>query len=279
MLSKKSGTNMKRTLLLGIITLNTLLVDAQALSGTTGLLFMPTADMQKDKTVLFGGNYLNTNHLSSHFHSREVDYTFNYYLNITFFPWLEIGYTCTLVHADHGSTYFPEKAWGKFTNQDRAFYGRLRLWKEGWWKDWTPQIVFGADDPGSHEDHGGGEIISGNTSGSNNYATRIYLAATKHFNFAGVGELGTHLAYIHGKAKGISEYKRPAAGANFRFNLAGDEFYKKALNGLNIMAEYDARTVNMGFNYALWNDCINMTCAFNECKYFSGGIYLKICLK
>ena len=84
---------MKRTLLLGIITLNTLLVDAQALSGTTGLLFMPTADMQKDKTVLFGGNYLNTNHLSSHFHSREVDYTFNYYLNITFFPWLEIGYT------------------------------------------------------------------------------------------------------------------------------------------------------------------------------------------
>lgn len=270
---------LKRFLILCIIVINTLLAGAQALSGTTGLLYMPTADMQKDKTFLFGGNYLNTNHLSTHFHSKEVNYTFNYYLNITFFPWLEIGYTCTLVHADHGSGYFPQHVWGTYPNQDRAFYGRLRLWKEGWWKSWTPQIVLGVDDPGSHEDHGGGDIISGNTGSSNNYATRFYLAATKHFSFQGIGDLGAHIAFIHGNAKGIKEYKKPAAGVNFRFNVIGEDFYKKALNGLNIMAEYDARTVNVGFNYAIWKDRINLICAFNECKHFSGGIYFKVHLK
>lgn len=271
--------NWKRGIIACILSIHTILASAQAFSGTTGLIFMPTADMQKDKTFMIGGNYLNTNHLSTHFHSKEVDYTFNYYLNITIFPWLEIGYTCTLVHADHGSNYFPEKVWGSFPNQDRAFYGKLRLWKEGWWKSWTPQIVVGLDDPGSHEDHGGGEIISGNTRGSNNYATRYYIAGTKHFIFKGLGTLGAHAAFIYGKAKGIPEYKRPAIGTNFRFSLEDDEFYKKALNGLNLMAEYDARTINIGMNYSLWKDRINFVYGLNECKHFSGGVFFKVHLK
>ena len=90
---------------------------------------LPTADMQRDKTFLFGGNYLNTHPLSTHFRSREVGYTFNYYINITMFPWLEVSYICTLVHADHSSAYFPEQSWGKFTNQDRLSV-RVCVWKE-----------------------------------------------------------------------------------------------------------------------------------------------------
>ena len=270
---------LKRFLLLCSISACTITAYSQAFTGTTGLLYMPTADMQKDKTFLFGGNYLNTNHLSTHFHSKEVNYTWNYYINITFFPWLEIGYTCTLVHADHGSTYFPEHVWGTFSNQDRAFNGRLRLWKEGWWKSWTPQIVFGMDDAGSHEAYGGGEILLDNTNRTNNYGTRYYLAVTKHIDFNGIGDIGAHIAYIHGKAKGIPKYKRPAIGANFKFSLLGDEFYKKALNGLDIMAEYDARTFNAGFNYAIWDDRINLTCAWNDGKYFSGCIFFKVHLK
>ena len=107
---------MKRILLLVFWCSASLWADAQALLGTTGLLHAPTADMQRDKTFLFGGNYLNTHPLSTHFRSREVGYTFNYYINITMFPWLEASYICTLVHADHGSAYFPEQSWGKFTN-------------------------------------------------------------------------------------------------------------------------------------------------------------------
>ena len=81
---------MKRILLLVFWCSASLWADAQALLGTTGLLHAPTADMQRDKTFLFGGNYLNTHPLSTHFRSSEVGYTFNYYINITIFPWLEV---------------------------------------------------------------------------------------------------------------------------------------------------------------------------------------------
>lgn len=189
------------------------------------------------------------------------------------------GYICTLVHADHGSTYFPEQSWGKFTNQDRAFSARLRLWKEGWWKEWTPQIVLGLDDPTSHADHGGGGLVSGNTSGSNNYATRYYLAVTKHLDFQNIGEWGIHAAFVYGNAKGMEHYKRPSFGTNFRFQLLGDQPLIKAVNNLNLMAEYDARTVNIGAHYQLWKDHINLIAELNNGKYFSGGIYFKIHLK
>ena len=270
---------MKRILLLVVLYSISLLANAQALMGTTGLLHAPTADMQRDKTFMFGGNYLNANPLSTHFRSSEVGYTFNYYINITMFPWLEVAYICTLVHADYGSTYFPEQSWGKFANQDRAFSARLRLWKEGWWKEWMPQIVLGLDDPTSHADHGGGELVSGNTSDSNNYATRYYLAVTKHLDFQNVGELGIHAAFVCGNAKGIEHYKRPSFGANFRFAFPEASAINKAINGLNIMAEYDSRTINSGFEYSFWEDYINAVVELNRCKYVSCGLIFKVHLK
>ena len=80
-------------------------INAQTMYGTTGLLHAPTADMQRDKTFMVGGNVLHLTPLH-YFSSSEVKYTFNYYLNITIFPWLEVGYTCTINYAEHGSTYF-----------------------------------------------------------------------------------------------------------------------------------------------------------------------------
>ena len=81
-------------------------IKAQTMYGTTGLLHAPTAEMQRDKTFMVGGNVLHLTPLH-YFSSNEIKYTFNYYLNITIFPWLEVGYTCTINYADHGSTYFP----------------------------------------------------------------------------------------------------------------------------------------------------------------------------
>ena len=268
-----------RLILVCLIAISSLQSQAQALYGTTGLLHAPTAEMQKDKTFMAGGNVLHLVPLQ-YFNSNEIKYTFNYYLNITIFPWLEVGYTCTINYAEHGSTYFPEQSWGKYTNQDRAFNARLRLWKEGWWKPWTPQIVLGLDDPTSHEAYGGGAIKFDEDGMQNNHFTRYYLAATKHFSFAGVGTLGVHAAYVDYRACWFPHYRRPAAGVNFKFNLLPeDNLAVKALNGLDLMAEYDARTVNIGAHYQLWKDHINLIAELNNGKYFSGGIYFKIHLK
>ena len=254
-------------------------VRGQALYGTSGLLHLPTANMEKDKTFMFGGNYLDTHPLSTYFQSKDVGYTLNYYLNMTFFPWLEIAYTCTLKHSDYGSSW-PEKTWGKFSNQDRMFSIKLRLWKEGWWKEWTPQVVSGSNDPGTHNSYGGGNIGLGNDSGSSNWFSRFYLVATKHFGSEGIGTLGVHVAYIIGNAQGIPHYKKLGAGVDFRLSLPADEiFMYKVLNGLSLMAEYDARTANIGAEYSFWKDYINVVVEFNRCRYFSGGLIFKVHLK
>lgn len=86
----------------------------QHLYGTTGLLYAPTAEMQKDKTFMIGGSMIDHNIYRSSYWSQSKEYnsyTFNYYLNITIFPWLEVAYTCTLVKGVHGSNYWPQQTW------------------------------------------------------------------------------------------------------------------------------------------------------------------------
>lgn len=273
----RSFSFLHRTYVLVLLSFFTNQLCAQSLAGTTGLLHAPSAEMQEDKTFMFGGNVLHLVPLR-YISSKEIKYTFNYYVNITFFPWLEVGYTCTLNYAEPGSTYFPEHVWGKYTNQDRRFNARLRVWKEGWWKEWTPQIVLGLDDPASHDNYGGGDTKLDGT-GMNNYFTRYYLAATKHFGLKNIGNLGIHASYVMGRPVYREHYDGMALGVNFRFNKTSENFGNRLLNGLNLMAEYDALTFNVGGQYSIWKDRINLIAELNDGKYFSGGVFFKIHLK
>ena len=256
---------------IGIICFLCLLVNsikAQFTYGTTGLLHMPTADMQKDKTFMAGTSYLN-----QHATPFYWDYqTYNYYINISFFPWLEIGYTCTLMSAEHlGVDQF---GYSGYTNQDRSFHGRLRIWKEGWWNKWTPQIVVGVNDltSGSAGDYTNMEV-EGN---GNGYFNRYYIAATKHLSL--YGEWGIHLAYVYNK-RGVDKLNGYAIGLDYQFAFKGEEGWQKAVNGLNLMAEYDSKFVNIGARYAVCKDHINIITELRECKYPSVGVYFKVHLK
>ena len=245
--------------------------------GTTGLLHMPTADMQKDKTFLFGGSFLNKNMTPS----PQWNYnTFNYYVNITFFPWLEISYDLTLNQGKPGG-YWPKRTWGKFVNQDRQFSARFRLWKEGWYYDWTPQIVLGTNDPANHEHNGGGKIIIDDDESGHSHTshfTRFFLAATKHIVFEGVGEIGAHAALIYSREDN-NYFTRPAVGADFELQLLETDKWQKWVNGLNLMGEFDGEGINVGASYKIWRDNINVIAELHECKYFSGGIYFKLHLR
>ena len=155
---------------------------------------------------------------------------------------------------------------------------------------WTPQVVIGANDPGSHSSNGGGDIDwGGGGSGNHNYLTRYYLAATKHVEFSGIGTVGGHVAWVIGKAMSDVHYSRPAAGVNFHFGMKGEGFWQKALNGFNLMAEVcpghaedlhtATYTVNVGGTYSIWKDHINLIAELNDGKFFSGGIFFKLHLK
>lgn len=106
----------------------------------------------------------------------------------------------------------------------------------------------------------------------------LYLVATKHLAIKNIGELGVHFAYVYNKR---TDYPLdgPAFGANFRFQLSDSQFLTKAVNNLNLMAEYDSRTINCGFEYSFWKDYINAVVELNRCRYFSGGLVFKVHLK
>ena len=212
---------------------------AQYVYGTTGLLHAPSADMQRDKTFLCGFSYLQVAATPKHWNYD----TWNYYINITLFPWLEVGYTCTLHKIglpQYGYSY-------KFRNQDRQFSARLRVWKEGWWKEWTPQIVVGANDPSTND-------VLGDPNKDD-------------YGFTGTSSVGN------------GHWNGPVAGVNFQFALPATSFWMKAVNGLNVIAEYDSYSVNCGIGYNFWKDYISGVVELTQCKYPSAGMVFRIHLK
>ena len=259
---------MKRILLIGCFLLLTGVIKAQFTYGTTGLLHMPTADMQQDKTFMFGGSYLNEHAVPS----KWYYHTYNYYINITFFPWMEVGYTCTLFSAEQLGV--DKYGYSGYTNQDRSFHGRLRIWKEGWWKEWTPQIVAGVNDVTTGS--GGDYTDMGVEGNGNGFFNRYYIAATKHLSWH--GEWGIHAAYVTNK-RNKDKLNGFAVGVDYKFALKGEEPWQKAVNGLNLMAEYDSKFVNIGARYSVWKDHINIVGELRECKYPSVGVYFKVHLK
>lgn len=243
-------------------------VKSQFPYGTTGLLHMPTADMQRDKTLMVGASVLNS-HATPY-----LDYnTYNYYINITIFPFLEIGYDCTL-HKGVLGNYWPKKTWGKFVNQDRQFSVRLRAIKEGQFWKYMPAIVIGANDVLTGDWQATDEKAQGSGIGvpvsmGNGHWNRYYLAATKHLSFSHIGDLGIHLAYVYNRRKSY-----PLNGLAFGFDFR-PSFHKP----LQFMAEYDSRTVNLGLGYSVWKDHINIIGELSDFKYLSAGLYFKIHLK
>lgn len=230
---------------------------AQFPYGTTGLLHAPSADMQADKTIMIGGSYLHKNATPSEWYYE----TYNYYVNATLLPWLEIAYTMTLFK---GYAMGLNGMGSKYTSQDRHLGVRLRIWKEGWWREWMPQIVLGADDPSTSTESTAFGKIGGF---GNGYWNRYYLVMTKHLYWK--GNWGMHIGYAYNNRK-YTPINRPTVGVNYQPEL---------LPSLNLMADYDARACSVGFNYAFFKDVVNLTAELYKCHYPSIGLYLKIHLE
>ncbi len=67
----------------------------------------------------------------------------------------------------------------------------------------------------------------------------------------------------------------------WRYSLAlpATSTLNQAINGLNLMAEYDSKFFNIGARYTLWKDHINIIGELRECKFPSVGVYFKVHLK
>lgn len=59
----------------------------------------------------------------------------------------------------------------------------------------------------------------------------------------------------------------------------GRYLFTKIAGNLNLTAECDSRTINLGAEYGFWKDNINAVIEFNRCRYFSGRLVFKLHLK
>ena len=209
---------------------------AQFTDSSTGLLQAPTADMQKSGTFMITNNYLNKNSLPASGWGYD---TFAYGFSITFWDRLEVGYVCTIFDGIRkpNATYRDSLMF----NQDRHFTARVQLAREGdFGVSWLPAVVVGVSDPTTGSSANG--YIDANVEGAGNgYFNRMYVAATRHFDTP-YGIVGASLSYQYNQR---SDYRinGPAAGISWEPVWVQNAWI---LDKLNVIAEYDSRTFNIG---------------------------------
>jgi len=242
---------------------------AQFTDSSSGLLQMPTAEMQESGTFMITNNYLNKHSLPTSGWGYD---TFAYGFSITFWDRLEVGYVCTIFDGKRKPN--PTERDLIMFNQDRHFLGRFQLLKEGefgvWW---IPSVVVGISDPTTGSSEGG--YIDANVEGSGNgYFNRMYAAATKHFNTAW-GEVGAHVAYQYNKRMDYP-LNGPCAGVNWKPKWLCDRWL---LDNVNLIAEYDSRTLNLGLVASVWNNHFEAMFEWQGCRWINFGLRYKIRLK
>lgn len=245
---------MKKILFTCVFVFSTLLLSAQLTLGTTGLLNSPSAEMQADKTVMLGGNFLNDKVTPDKFPYN----TYNYFLNITFLPFLEVAYTCTLFKAT--DQFVPSKK-GRFVNQDRSFSVRLRLLQE---RKYLPAVVLGSND--LYTQSGGGKILSEGS--GNQYFSRFYLACSKYIDICPTERIGVHLAYLYNR-RTSNHLNGFSGGVSYKPSFAPD---------LNLIVQHDSKSFCIGANYLFLKHLFAQV-LLQDGKYITAGLAYKIYLK
>jgi hypothetical protein len=202
-------------LLVGIVLLLCYsLSTAQPLNGTTGLLNIPSAEMQTEGTFMAGVNYL-----PDALTPASFDYnTGNYYFDITFLPFFEFNYRMTLMKMPTGNY-----------NQDRSFGMRFRLLRE---KEYLPAFVIGGND------------LYSSVGQTSTYFNSLYAVGTKKFSL-GKNTLGVTAGYAH------QGFGKKTEG-NLKGVFGGVVFSPGFFPPLRLIGEYDTNAFNTGASVLLF---------------------------
>jgi hypothetical protein len=197
---------MRGRFLLILILVFPFVLKAQTLTGTSGLLNIPSADMQADGTFMMGANYL------PKLNQPALGYnTGNFYFNVTFLPFLEVAMKNTLVKVSNG----------RYLQQDRALNLRLQLMKE---KTYLPAVTLGVNN-----------IYSEHENNNRNHIGSFYFVLTKHFEVD-----QTIIGLTSGYGFKTFQYNQ------FVGLFGGLSITPHFFKPLTFMGEYDGKGVNLG---------------------------------
>ena len=176
---------------------------AQQFTGISGLIHVPSAEMRHEGDVCLGIHYLNKNMLpdKGFLYNGDKYNTYDYYLSITPYSWIELSYICTKrMDIVDGEPVYKRK--------DRNISMKIRPLQEG--KYW-PAVAIGCNDVGSSV----ASIITSNNDNVQLYFQNYYLATTKHFDLGG-NELGVTLAYRYYTHQYNDKWTGIVGGLTFR---------------------------------------------------------------
>jgi len=233
---------------------------------------MPTAEMQADGTFMITNNFLNKHSLPT---SGWNYNTFQYGFAVSFWGRMEIGYVCTIFNGAWDPRPETEKGqyWTIMRNQDRHFTGRICLLREGeFGLKWMPALVVGASDPTTGT---GGDYTEMNVDGTGNgYFNRNFIILTKHFQTPW-GELGAHAGYQFNRRLDYP-INAPCLGVNWQPIWLQ---HKGLLDSLDVIAEYDSRTINLGLIASVWDNRFEAMFEVQRFRWFNFGLRYKLRLK
>lgn len=219
-----------KNILLGTLLLCSLGALGQSLSGTRGLMRIPTADMYPDKTFAIGATYTPNGYFRRTYGALQgqiVDSPgSNTFVTLNLLPYLEVMFRYThelnrRVNPDTG--YFP----------DRMFTARLRLLEE---KDYWPNLTIGVQDLSSAFEL---------TSRTATNFSAFYFVATKHFEWENY-----RLGLTIGNASDFLEL--PAR--DYRGTFWGGSLSHKNIENLELVLDYDTRMINAGLRGYFWEN-------------------------
>ena len=235
----------------GALWLCPLASQAQQYSGTSGMSHIPTGEMHHEGDALIGAHYLNKAMLpdTGFLFLGEKYNTFDYYLALTPFSWIEMSYVCTerrrAIDDQTGQIH-----WSK----DRYASVKIQPLKEG---KYYPAVAVGCNDIFT-------SAFDEDQSDSQLYFTNMYVAATKTFAFSG-NELGVTMAYRHFFRGYNSKWNGIVGGVTFR-----PSFFPQ----WRLMAEYTGNEFILGTDVLLWQH-LRLQASLKDFKYVNAGLCLQ----
>lgn len=228
-------------------------LQAQAYVGITGLVHIPTAEMAEEGDVRAGSFFLPADFVPENMQrNQEIGRynTFNYYLAITPFSWIELSYVCTFLKAHKNND--PTNTVIGYYQKDRHFNVKVRPLKEG--RYW-PALAIGAQDPGR----------SVKDNGDYAYFQNFYAVASKHVTLRG-HELAAHVAYRYYRSDFNRRWRGVAGGITYRPAFA---------HNLRLAGEYTGDAFLVGVDCLLWRHLF-LQASLQDGKHFVGGIRLQM---
>ena len=209
---------------------------SQTLEGTTGLFFIPTAEMQKDGQLSIGTNFVHRELISFGGFAEDA---YTPYVTFTYLPFIEFNLRITRMIKSRVTT----QGIG-----DRTFSVRIRFIEEG---VVLPAFAFGLHD--ALAVFGGSGAIHNNA---------LYIVGTKNISPHSflIESISLHAGY------GLDVIK--ADTHNFVGLFGGLSLH--LLNHFELMTEYDGKRANCGLRIKYF-DHLSLLGGFIGYKHFSGG--------